>query len=1848
MIDPFESINKTLRQVGAQPIKLGAPVAKSIGSPSSTNMTTQLTPEQREEVEGGIGHNLLSGLGYVGEKLDALFGARALRGVLGGDFREALSVIPIIGTFGDELGLTSKDDYMDNTGRRLLEKAGVLGENEEGLDAGDVAGFAVDVLLDPINALTLGGGGLAKATATSAGKLLQKTGKAGEIIKAAGKTAQNMADAGIQSIKGAESIGGNEAAMQLTLNKLLKLDESADVNFINSQRLNDPASLTGNRTLRQQLEDAGADLSNQELLNMPIASPVATGLPFRKEGKIFGKYHDIGNSPKLQKFAAGLDTIGDKVSNTFSPAKRLGAKLFNPFIKRGETQEATQQLAKQTGKAQKEVEQYVKNELMPLNRAAIKSGLFDWRAIQKQAAGTGQPLSKAQAKDVARRRHDYINEYLENYERLDTGELVLPEWDLSHAEDLQSAYKVGIDNINNQLNELSKAGPLNPAVEKQYLSKRAELQKAVDELESVITGKPMASPTPVPVAPTAADSTSVLRPAPVALRKRLFLFGEDSDSLEDGWTFLAHTAEEAIEEAVADLGDKASLWVELDQNHNYVSDVRYTSDIPIDDAPVFASRPFDDDIAEIVESNIREARDAVDEYDTADDLYWAYVRNTEDTLTERLGEDVDFDGVAEYFEDLWLEGGLPSVSQGTIQPYKYISGQGGAGSFMDIYRAETREWPPMLQNTGREREWGEKGSGQLVDLEVVNDNEVHLDMINIPESQQKSGVGTNVINRLIAIADETGTAITLELPKKAFSSGPEPDDLARWYETFGFERGQGRTMRRSPSAPQPATPSAPTKRMTPRKQILSHPAVESIEDAFGGDDYRYEIILKDGYVFDGYETTWKHITSLKEGAEMLSSIVAKPAAKAKPVLQNPQSVIQKHVDNLTHLAKNPSKDLDPEFVKAASQIRGGVHGRQAPKINSEIADIKPVLDKLRARLKDVEEYAAARGVDKAVLRDNWARYFPRRSFTFPVAHKINKFVPELHTPKQKSTGYGDRVDMFSPDQMARSDELVDVYGGTSTINRLAQASNDDGYQFAGRLLVEMNDKERLEATEKLASDIADWFESNLYTGSQELRGKEYFNRMLLRDDAGDLTGKLDPKNFMELADTIGNINPRHAGESMPFFESNPIKMVGEYVSNTVRVAHLAEGLTNMMAENAMLLDGVRSVDRNVSTISNIMGSQLKLTSYRAKKNMVDQLLKQDSLMAGLKSSKPDQVSDEIMEVLLKTPDELAASPSAQDNFSAVAEQFLSNFKINDYIANELGKVFESFTNPDQLRELTAGFDALTDMLKTSLTTPFPAYHVRNLISGVMSNVFARAHDPTASRSQRHYKQYAQMRQIIRGQVPENIATELTQVSTGTSIFEGMTDEEAVDAIVDLLISHDVVGRRHTREELMDVVNEGELGDWFGKEFDNVPRRAENESEILPSLLKQGIDKFREEIPRRVPDDNLPPSSQAFKHLTGSEFSAFPRYDRFVDKVGRRGPIGWFRRATRMGRTIGELTENMVRGGGFIALLKQGYSPAEAARKIKLAQVDYSALSVAERKYFKRVIPFYTYTRRQIPFIVETIMRDLDGPMVQGIRAAGRIQRDSNRDDIVPEYISQTVGIPLPGAAEGQQRYLTGLGGILGGVEDVTSLFRPGRGALDTAGRTLRGIASRAHPAVQPLLELVSGRSMFSGRELTELSPTPTARLLGQLTGSDEPVGTSVFTPEREVILQRLPAYGRLVSTARGLSDWPRRPIVGEEGFSPVNLLARVLPSTTGMRISDVDLDRQQNRLLQDIIEQHLKTHPDSRQFEHMYFREEDLPGLDPETMQMYMLYKQLASESAKRARAEKKAAQAQTAQAYSN
>lgn len=111
-----------------------------------------------EALNAGVG-----GLQWLGETLDKP--GRAVRGVLSGDPSAALNLIP----FSDTLGITNPSQSV--SGRDLLEQAGMLAPNQQGLDWGDAAGFGAEMLLDPLTPLTAFG---------------RAVGTAGKVGKAAG------------------------------------------------------------------------------------------------------------------------------------------------------------------------------------------------------------------------------------------------------------------------------------------------------------------------------------------------------------------------------------------------------------------------------------------------------------------------------------------------------------------------------------------------------------------------------------------------------------------------------------------------------------------------------------------------------------------------------------------------------------------------------------------------------------------------------------------------------------------------------------------------------------------------------------------------------------------------------------------------------------------------------------------------------------------------------------------------------------------------------------------------------------------------------------------------------------------------------------------------------------------------------------------------------------------------------------------------------------------------------------------------------------------------------------------------------------------------------------------------------------------------------------------------------------------------------------------------------------------------------------------------------------------------------------------------------------------------------
>ena len=133
--DPFAEINARLQKLGLKPISMGgAPTVPDFASilqqplsvPSSMEeqqalakqakisgpMHNQLTPEAEAGVLEKLGNNALSGLGWLGTKLDTIGGGRGIRGALGGNAREAATassaIFPLL-SFSDEvcLGRTS-------------------------------------------------------------------------------------------------------------------------------------------------------------------------------------------------------------------------------------------------------------------------------------------------------------------------------------------------------------------------------------------------------------------------------------------------------------------------------------------------------------------------------------------------------------------------------------------------------------------------------------------------------------------------------------------------------------------------------------------------------------------------------------------------------------------------------------------------------------------------------------------------------------------------------------------------------------------------------------------------------------------------------------------------------------------------------------------------------------------------------------------------------------------------------------------------------------------------------------------------------------------------------------------------------------------------------------------------------------------------------------------------------------------------------------------------------------------------------------------------------------------------------------------------------------------------------------------------------------------------------------------------------------------------------------------------------------------------------------------------------------------------------------------------------------
>lgn len=190
----------------------------------------------------------------------------------------------------------------------------------------------------------------------------------------------------------------------------------------------------------------------------------------------------------------------------------------------------------------------------------------------------------------------------------------------------------------------------------------------------------------------------------------------------------------------------------------------------------------------------------------------------------------------------------------------------------------------------------------------------------------------------------------------------------------------------------------------------------------------------------------------------------------------------------------------------------------------------------------------------------------------------------------------------------------------------------------------------------------------------------------------------------------------------------------------------------------------------------------------------------------------------------------------------------------------------------------------------------------------------------------------------------------------------------------------------------------------------------------------------------------------------------------------------------LGRTVGSALEDSARTHSFLAHLRRGVSPDEAAARTKQFLFDYDNLSPFERSVARRALPFYTFWRKNTELQVKTLFTEpgRQATLAKLFTIPGEGADDKEFAQYLPMYLRDGFAVDLGTDALGRKLYLSALRLPL---EDLNKLFAPSlasEGAVGKVTRTLqKTFMGQLHPFLKLLPELLTEKDFFRGQDLKE-------------------------------------------------------------------------------------------------------------------------------------------------------------------
>lgn len=183
---------------------------------------------------------------------------------------------------------------------------------------------------------------------------------------------------------------------------------------------------------------------------------------------------------------------------------------------------------------------------------------------------------------------------------------------------------------------------------------------------------------------------------------------------------------------------------------------------------------------------------------------------------------------------------------------------------------------------------------------------------------------------------------------------------------------------------------------------------------------------------------------------------------------------------------------------------------------------------------------------------------------------------------------------------------------------------------------------------------------------------------------------------------------------------------------------------------------------------------------------------------------------------------------------------------------------------------------------------------------------------------------------------------------------------------------------------------------------------------------------------------------------------------------------------RFAKEVGGTIEDFSKRALFFDRLHKGDSLEQAAKTVDKYLFDYQDLTDFEKRVVRRVIPFYTWMRKNVPLQVEGVLTQPGkyaavGKLKNDIEDGNRERGTDVPEALRPGYLQEANAIQLPRgdsseAAKFWSQYLP--------LQDLNKVPIPGGSTpLDAA----RDVASGLEPISKGLTELITNKSLFFNR-----------------------------------------------------------------------------------------------------------------------------------------------------------------------